>query len=155
MKGTILDFDSILGQLVISGDTGARHDISMDQWRSSVEPTVGMQVDYEFNGGQVANIYALQVQSSKVEITEHPSMHRTTSVLAVLSLLFGILGLFFFGSLLAVIFGHIARSQIRKSENQIEGDGLALAGLITGYLGVVMTLLILLVFGSSIFLSMF
>lgn len=33
----------------------------------------------------------------------------------------------------AVICGHIARSQIRKSGGQIAGNGLAVAGLITGY----------------------
>ncbi len=40
----------------------------------------------------------------------------------------------------AVICGHIARSQIKKSDGRITGSGLALAGLITGYLwlGIVM-----------------
>jgi len=38
-----------------------------------------------------------------------------TSVLAIISLIAGILGLFFFGSLIAVICGHIARSKIHAS----------------------------------------
>lgn len=73
-----------------------------------------------------------------------------TSVLAVIALVAGILGLFFFGSLVAVICGHIARSQIRDSQGQQSGDGMALAGLILGYLGLAITLLIflaLVVFG--------
>lgn len=50
-----------------------------------------------------------------------------TNVLAILALVFGILG-----GLLAIPFGHIARSQIRRTGEG--GSGLALAGLILGYL---------------------
>lgn len=73
-----------------------------------------------------------------------------TSVLAVVALVAGILGLFFFGSLVAVICGHIARSQIRDSQGQQTGDGMALAGLILGYIGLALTILVflaLVVFG--------
>lgn len=52
---------------------------------------------------------------------------RPTNTLAVLALVFGILG-----GILAIPFGHIARSQIRKTGE--EGNGLALAGLILGYI---------------------
>jgi Tfp pilus assembly major pilin PilA len=51
----------------------------------------------------------------------------------------GILSLTCFGLLSgipAVICGHIARSEIRKSEGRLEGEGMALAGLITGYIGI-------------------
>jgi len=34
-----------------------------------------------------------------------------------------------------VIFGHIALNEIKKSSGAIEGQGLALAGLIIGYIG--------------------
>ncbi len=47
-------------------------------------------------------------------------------------LISGILGLFFFGSLIAVICGHIARANIRDSAGTQTGDGMAIAGLI-GY----------------------
>lgn len=40
----------------------------------------------------------------------------------------------FVGSILGIVFGHIARSRIRRSGDQ--GSGLALAGLVLGYLGV-------------------
>jgi hypothetical protein len=36
----------------------------------------------------------------------------------------------------AVILGHISRSEIRRSVGQLTGNGLALTGLIFGYLGV-------------------
>ncbi|MBV2207936.1 MAG: DUF4190 domain-containing protein [Thermomonas sp.] len=62
---------------------------------------------------------------------------RQTSTLAVVSLVFGILGwnlLPFIGSVVAVITGHMARKEIRQSAGQLEGDGLAVAGLVMGYL---------------------
>ena len=39
----------------------------------------------------------------------------------------------FVGSILGIVFGHIARSRIRRTGDQ--GSGLALAGLVTGYVG--------------------
>jgi hypothetical protein len=60
-----------------------------------------------------------------------------TSGTAVASLVFGILSwclLPFIGAILAVILGHSARSEIRRaSPGTVEGDGMALAGLILGW----------------------
>jgi hypothetical protein len=47
----------------------------------------------------------------------------------------GILWLFWLGSLLAVIFGHISLSQIRK-DSSISGRGMAIAGLTLGWIGI-------------------
>jgi Domain of unknown function (DUF4190) len=58
---------------------------------------------------------------------------RTNSA-AVASLVFGIVSWFicpFVGGVLAVIFGHVARGQIRRTGEG--GGGLAIAGLILGY----------------------
>jgi hypothetical protein len=55
----------------------------------------------------------------------------TTSGKAIASLILALFGI----SLFAVIFGHIARKEIRNSRGQIGGDGLALAGLIVGWIG--------------------
>jgi hypothetical protein len=61
-----------------------------------------------------------------------------TSSLAIVSLIFGILAyvfLPFVGALVAVICGHSARSEIRRAPpGTIEGDGLALTGLILGWI---------------------
>lgn len=61
-----------------------------------------------------------------------------TSSLAVVSLIFGILAYMFLpgiGALVAVICGHAARSEIRRAPpGSIDGDGLALAGLILGWI---------------------
>ena len=53
---------------------------------------------------------------------------------AVASLVLGIVWLFWLGSLLAVIFGHIAISQMRSDETY-RGKGMAIAGLVLGYVG--------------------
>lgn len=79
---------------------------------------------------------------------------RQTSALAVVSLVSGILGLTvvpFLGSIVAIFTGHMARKEIRLQPDRFEGDGLAVGGLIMGYLMVVGS--ILLVLGAIFFLG--
>ncbi|PJK01159.1 hypothetical protein CO641_04420 [Lysobacteraceae bacterium NML91-0213] len=85
---------------------------------------------------------------------------RQTSVLAVLSLVFGILGwtlLPGLGAIVAVVTGHIARAEIRRAPQAMEGDGLAIAGLVLGWLGIVLGIvlvaLMLMLFGGLAWLS--
>ena len=69
---------------------------------------------------------------------------RKTSTLAIISLVAGILGwtlLPFLGSIGAIITGHMARGEIRRSNGALEGDGLALIGLVLGWLSVVISIL--------------
>ncbi len=64
---------------------------------------------------------------------------RQTSTLAVIALVAGILGwtlLPFLGSLGGIIFGHMARREIRRSHGQLDGDGLAVTGLVLGWINV-------------------
>jgi len=59
-----------------------------------------------------------------------------TSGTAVASLVCGILGwtlLPFLGSILAIVLGHVARTQILESYGSVRGEGLAIAGLVLGY----------------------
>ena len=56
---------------------------------------------------------------------------------AVVSLVLGILWIYTIGSILAVIYGHISLSQIKKSDGMQTGRMVAIAGLVLGYLGVV------------------
>ncbi|WP_457321145.1 DUF4190 domain-containing protein [Stenotrophomonas sp. P5_B8] len=70
---------------------------------------------------------------------------RQTSALAVVSLVMGIVGwtlLPFIGSLVAIITGHMARADIRRQPQALEGDGLALTGLILGWVAVIGSLLV-------------
>jgi hypothetical protein len=54
---------------------------------------------------------------------------------AIASLVLGIVWLFGIGSVLAVIFGHIALSRIKRAVSGA-GRGMAIAGLVLGYLGI-------------------
>ena len=62
---------------------------------------------------------------------------RKTNGLAIASLVCSLVWLGGVGSLLAVIFGFIARSQIKRAEDHPQGNGLALAGIIIGFVGLV------------------
>ena len=61
----------------------------------------------------------------------------------------GILWLAGIGSILAVIFGHVALSQIRKDPS-IQGRGMAIAGLVLGWIGVGVLLILFIVAGSVV-----
>jgi len=81
--------------------------------------------------------------------------YRQTSSTAIVSLVFGILGwtlLPWIGSIVAIIAGHMARAEIRRDPERIEGDGMAVAGLLLGWimliLGVAGFLAILLFLGG-------
>ena len=58
-----------------------------------------------------------------------------TSGKAIVSLVSGLLFFFLPFSIVAVIFGHLSLSEIRKSAGRLKGDGLAMAGLVLGYMG--------------------
>jgi hypothetical protein len=67
-----------------------------------------------------------------------------TSGMATASLIFGLLSYVIFpilGAIVAVICGHAAKSQIRNSNGTITGDGLATAGLILGYIQLILAAL--------------
>lgn len=78
-----------------------------------------------------------------------PSMSgRKTSTLAIVSLVAGLLGwtlLPWLGSLGAIITGHMARAEIRRSAGAIDGNGLAIAGLVLGWGSVIVTIIGILV----------
>ena len=86
--------------------------------------------------------------------------------MAVVSLVSGIAAwcmLPVIGSIVAIVCGHLARGEIRRSQGQLDGDGLAVAGLVLGYVQIVMGVLLVLFaiaalllglsigFGSSLF----
>ena len=80
---------------------------------------------------------------------------RQTSSLAIISLVAGILGWTlapFLGSLGAIICGHLARADIRRAPDRLEGDGLAIAGLVLGWaqiaLSVALLILLFMFFGG-------
>jgi hypothetical protein len=65
-----------------------------------------------------------------------------TNGLAIASLVVGLFWMWWIGSVLAVVFGHIALGQIAR--NGQSGRGLAIAGLVLGYIGLATLLFTLL-----------
>lgn len=65
-----------------------------------------------------------------------------TSGLAIFSLVTSLLGL----GLIPVICGHIALSQIKKSGGVLTGKGLAIAGVVIGYVTIVLAILLIPIF---------
>jgi hypothetical protein len=67
-----------------------------------------------------------------------------SSTLAVVSLVSGILTwvlLPLIGAITAIITGHLAKAEIRKSMGTLSGNGMATAGLVLGYLQIVLVLI--------------
>ncbi|RNF85006.1 DUF4190 domain-containing protein [Montanilutibacter psychrotolerans] len=74
---------------------------------------------------------------------------RQTSTLAVVSLVAGILGwtvLPLLGSIGAIILGHLARAEIRREPQRLEGDAMAVAGLVLGWVSALLWVLGILAF---------
>jgi hypothetical protein len=70
------------------------------------------------------------------------SSRSSTNGLAVASVVVGLFWMWWLGSVLAVVFGHVALKQI--AHNGQSGRGLAVAGLVLGYIGLATLLFTLL-----------
>ncbi len=70
---------------------------------------------------------------------------RRTNGMAVASLVCSLVAIFLGGipAILGIIFGFVARSQIRKSNGSQKGDGLALAGIIIGFVSLALGILLI------------
>ena len=81
-----------------------------------------------------------------------PAVKAETDLKAVLSLVLGMLSfvLSIFSGIPAVILGHMSRASIRKSGGQLKGEGLALGGLIMGYISVFLIPVLLMLVGVAI-----
>jgi hypothetical protein len=47
------------------------------------------------------------------------------------------------GSILAIIFGYMARNEIRQRPDEVEGEGLAVAGLVLGWVMIGLSVVVL------------
>lgn len=80
-----------------------------------------------------------------------PAASAPTSGMAIASLILGISGLTilpFFASIAAIIIGVMARNEIRQRPDELGGDGLAVAGIVMGWIAVGIALLGLLLGGG-------
>ena len=92
--------------------------------------TAGGPAPYPYGapGGPVPHPYGWAGQATA---------RRSTNGLAVASLVLSIVWLAGVGSILAIVFGVVARRQIRESKGAQGGEGVALAGFVIGILGVI------------------
>jgi hypothetical protein len=70
----------------------------------------------------------------------------TTSGMAIASLVMGLLWMYWIGSILAICLGYAARREIRNNAGRIEGQGMATAGIVLGWIGIGMLALTIAVF---------
>jgi type IV pilus assembly protein PilA len=73
-----------------------------------------------------------------------------TSGKAIVSLICGLLFFIPFLFIAAIVFGHLALSEIRKSAGRLKGEGIAIAGLVLGYLWIAGTPIILIIAAIAI-----
>lgn len=74
-------------------------------------------------------------------LTPQPVKTSTNAIVSLISGILAWLGLFGLGGIVAVIFGHVAKKEIRTSTAHIDGDGMATAGLILGYANIALTII--------------
>jgi hypothetical protein len=72
-----------------------------------------------------------------------PVQSQTYNGMAIASMVLGILWIYWIGSVLALIFGYVALKQIR--ERHEAGRGMALAGVILGWVGAAILVLVVIV----------
>jgi hypothetical protein len=85
-----------------------------------------------------------------------PPMAPRNNGMAITSMVLGIIGVLTCGGVLfsvgAIIFGHVAQSQIRRTGEQ--GNGMAVAGLVLGYifalLGLIYWIVVVGIYGAAI-----
>lgn len=72
-----------------------------------------------------------------------------TNGMAIASMVLGILWIYWVGSILALIFGMVAKNQIDRSGGYEQGRGMAIAGIVLGWVGVGILLIFILFVGIA------
>lgn len=125
---------------------------SLTEWRSAVETLPGL-----FPALPPVLTAAQRQQLLKAPVGTIPVAGVPTDPVAVCSLVFGFLGLpicFPLFSIPAIICGHIARRRARQQVMASGNSGLALAGLIMGYLGFSIMVVFLVVYVGMIAIAL-
>jgi hypothetical protein len=74
-----------------------------------------------------------------------PFVVRKTNGFAIASLILGVIWIYWVGSILALIFGYIGKNQIDNSNDTQDGRGLAIAGIVLGWIGVAVLAIVIVV----------
>lgn len=123
----------------------------------AVEPG---EIIWDESDAEEAFLEVSSAEESEVEFAPPPSPPQPaypplaapqTSGMAVAALVMGIGGLTLIplvGSILALIFGYMARKDIRQRPDEVTGDGLALAGIVMGWISIGLSVLAIVIFGG-------
>jgi hypothetical protein len=75
---------------------------------------------------------------------------RKTNGFAIAALVLGIIWIYGIGSILALIFGYKAKGEIDRSAGMQTGRGMAIAGIVLGWVGVAGTIFFWLIFAAMV-----
>ncbi|MEP4888493.1 MAG: DUF4190 domain-containing protein [Aliiglaciecola sp.] len=148
MKGTILDFEPNSKEGVICADN-KRFTFNMAEWKYSHSARPGQHVEFTGHLGKAKDIKAIFKAPNAIVLASKTKTLVKRSKCAVASLIFGIFSLFLFSSLLAIIFGHIARSKIRHSHGKLIGNKMTTWGLSLGYIGLLINIIFFLILAAQ------
>lgn len=163
LKSHSMNFDPAQAALDDSNQLSSPKDPNLEA--SGVGPATDLSannpINQQMQPGQFGNYYPNPGQQNTPYQMNNPQVvvynqipHTTTNPLAIASLVVSFLWFIYgLGSVLAIIFGHIALYQIKKGQRGRDiwqngpkyegGKGLAIAGLILGYIGVVVWVIII------------
>ena len=88
-------------------------------------------------------------QVSPMPYPQVAPMPPRTNGLAVASMVLGILCLYGIGSILALVFGYQAKGQIERSGGRESGRGMAIAGIVLGWIGLALMAFIIIAVVSA------
>jgi len=72
-----------------------------------------------------------------------PGVRPSVAGLAIASMVLGIIWIYWIGSVLALVFGYVALRQIKSSNGWKTGRGMAIAGVVLGWIGVATLVLVI------------
>lgn len=102
---------------------------------------------------QPASLFSAAAPPSTVPPDVPPQTHLgppETSGKAIGALICGLLFFFFPTAVIAIVLGHLSLSEIRKSAGRLKGQGLAITGLVLGYMGVAIIPFVLIIAAIAI-----
>lgn len=146
MRGTILGYDPVVAEGVITSTEGQRIKFARGEWKSPGEPAAGRAVDFDVDGDRAVSIFIVPGTGNPLNIDgQDPAKQATiygaiSLVCAIVSFVLGPLGIVTL--VLAVVFG-IKGKNIGADLPDKTGFYLAVAGLILSAIALVLVLLAL------------
>jgi hypothetical protein len=120
-------------------------------WREGMTTWQPLSQFPEFAAAAAPTVPPVQAGATPTSVPPTAAYAGRTEPLAIWSLVLSIVGLLCCGFIVAVpgiVCGHLAISKIRKEPN-LGGTGLAVAGLVIGYVGIAVWVVWLFLFGSG------